>query len=145
MNETFQIVCPSCAATNRLRRDKPAMQSTCGRCRERIFQGAPVNLTAESFHRHVSNNHIPVLVDFWAEWCGPCKMMAPVFAQAAAQLEPNLRVAKLNTEQERMIATEFGIQSIPTLVLFRDGREMARQSGAMPLNALLAWVRQHLN
>jgi thioredoxin 2 len=143
MTGTYQVVCPSCTATNRLHQEKPADMGKCGRCKNRLFLGQPLNLTSETFQLHVANNHIPLLVDFWAAWCGPCKMMAPVFAQAAGNLEPKVRVAKLDTEAEQGIAAQFGIQSIPTIILFKGGREVARQAGAMQLQSLMAWVGQY--
>jgi thioredoxin 2 len=109
-----------------------------------LFSGHPVELTSATFERHLSRSDIPVVVDFWAAWCGPCKMMAPAFAQAAVQLEPRVRLAKLNTEQEPAIAQQFGIRSIPTLVIFRGGREIARQSGALDINRLISWVQAHI-
>jgi thioredoxin 2 len=109
-----------------------------------LFSGHPVELTSGTFKRHISGSDIPVVVDFWAAWCGPCKMMAPAFAQAATQLEPRVRLAKLNTEQEQAIAQQFGIRSIPTLAIFRGGREIARQSGALDINRLISWVQAHI-
>jgi len=101
-------------------------------------------LQAGSFNQHVKRNDIPVVVDFWAPWCGPCKMMAPAFEQAAGQLEPRVRLAKLNTEEAQVIAGEYSIRSIPTLVLFRNGREVARQPGAMGAADIVRWVQAHL-
>ena len=141
MNESMHIVCPRCDAINRIPSGRLSERPKCGKCHQSLFNGHPVELTGPSFQKHVNHNDIPVLVDFWAPWCGPCNMMAPQFTQAAAQLEPKVRLAKVNTEDEQMLAVQFGIRSIPTLVLFRHGREMARQSGAMGEADILKWMR----
>lgn len=140
----LHIVCPDCASVNRLPSARLTQGPRCGRCKNMLFSGHPVELTSATFERHLSRSDIPVVVDFWAAWCGPCKMMAPAFAQAAVQLEPRVRLAKLNTEQEPAIAQQFGIRSIPTLVIFRGGREIARQSGALDINRLISWVQAHI-
>lgn len=120
-----------------------AENPNCGKCRESLFTGRPQELSDSTFQNHIHRNDIPVVVDFWAPWCGPCKTMAPAFEQAAAQLEPTVRLAKLNTETAQAIAAQFNIRSIPTLVMFRNGREIARQPGAMGAPDIVHWVQSH--
>jgi thioredoxin 2 len=141
MNESSHIVCPHCNAVNRVTSARLTEAPRCGKCHQPLFTAHPVELTGQNFSQQISRNDIPVLVDFWAPWCGPCKIMAPAFHEAARQLEPRVRLAKLNTEDEQGIAGHFGIRSIPTLALFRNGREIARQAGAMGTADIVRWVR----
>lgn len=144
MAESVQIVCPHCNVTNRIPTAKMEQAAKCGRCKRPLFEGQPLDLTRSNFRKHVDQTDIPVVVDFWAPWCGPCRMMAPIFAQAAQQVEPYVRLAKVNSELEQEIAADFGIRSIPTLVILKSGKEISRQAGAMQLDQLLSWIRRNV-
>jgi thioredoxin 2 len=128
---------------NRVPEDKLGATPTCGNCKQELFTAHPVELNANNFSTHIARNDVPVLVDFWAPWCGPCRMMAPAYAQAAQRLEPNFRVVKLDTEQAQQIAAQYNIRSIPTLALFKGGKEVARQAGAMDVNGIVAWANSN--
>src|SRR3989338_5262893 len=128
MSDSRHIVCPHCHTTNRVQADDLGSAPDCGKCHQPLFTAHPVELDEASFERHIGRNGIPVLVDFWAPWCGPCRMMAPAYEQAAGQLEPHVRLAKVNTEEAQGLAARFNIRSIPTLALFVGGREVARQA-----------------
>jgi thioredoxin 2 len=137
-----EIVCPACSAVNRVPAGKDARAAKCGKCGTPLFDGHPVTLDDRNFDRHIGRNSIPVVVDCWADGGGPGKMMAPEFVKAAQALEPAVRFAKLDTEAAPQQAAAHGIRSIPTMILFRNGREVARQSGAMPAGQIVQWLRE---
>lgn len=141
MSGNQKIVCPHCNAVNRVAVDRMDEAPVCGECRHALLGDEPLELTADNFDRHIGHSDWPILVDFWAPWCGPCRMMTPVIHAAAKELKTTLRVAKLNTQAESEIAARFGIRSIPTLVVFHQGRIVKQQVGATDLASLLLWVK----
>lgn len=139
----MHVVCPNCQAVNRVPEERLMHDPECGRCHVPLFTGKPFTLDAQAFDRQLGRSDLPLLVDFWASWCGPCRMMAPHFERAAAELAPHILLAKVNTEEEQALAARYAIRSIPTLALFHRGREVARQAGAMGMADIVRWARAH--
>ena len=138
------IVCPHCAKTNRVPAEKDLAMASCGSCGEALFDGQPADVDGAAFEKQIAKSDVPVLIDVWAPWCGPCRMMAPEYEKAAMELEPHVRLIKLNSDNEQQISARLGIRGIPTMLLMHKGRELARTSGAMPASQIVAWVRQHM-
>ena len=144
MSDSMHVVCPACGGVNRVPAGRLGQGPSCGRCKQPLFQGGATAVDGVGFMRQLQRSEVPLLVDFWAPWCGPCRMMAPAFEQAAAQLEPDFRLLKLNTEEEQAVAGQFAIRSIPTMILFAEGREVKRMSGALDASGIVGWARQAL-
>lgn len=144
MTETL-VVCDKCGGVNRLPPSKPALAAKCGKCSAKLFDGHPKDVSGDLFERQITRGSVPVLVDVWAPWCGPCKMMAPAYEAAAHELEPNVRLIKLNSDAEQAIAARLGIRGIPTMILFSGGKEVARVSGAMAASQIIQWTRGSLS
>lgn len=142
MKATLTITCPHCLVSNRVPAGRLQDAPNCGKCHQALFTGQPLPLETTSFNAYMKNNQTPVVVDFWADWCGPCKQMAPAFEQASAELEPHYRLCKLDTEKYADIAGNFNIRGIPTLIMFENGKEVARQSGMMPAATIIDWVKR---
>lgn len=142
--ESLHVVCPHCHTTNRVAATDLSATPDCGKCHRPLFDGHPAPLDEAAFDKHIARSQLPVLVDFWAPWCGPCRMMAPQFEAAAKQLEPHVRLVKVDTEEAQGLAARYNIRSIPTVALFVNGREVARQPGAMGAADIVRWTRSHL-
>ena len=140
MIEAFHVVCPECDKVNRVPQTRPAGSAKCGQCGTKLFTGKPVALSGARLKQHLTRNDIPVVADFWAAWCGPCRAMAPVFEKAAEELEPKARFVKIDVEADPQIAAEYRVQGIPALFIFKRGQIAARWAGAMDFNALRQWV-----
>ena len=143
MNDTRVVVCPHCHTANRVPSTRLGDSPNCGKCKQHLFPGHPIELAAVYFDQHIERSDIPIVVDFWAPWCAPCRSMAPAFAEAARSLEPQFRLVKINTDDQPHLAHRFGIRSIPTLAILRCGREIARRSGALDTGGLIRWITAH--
>ncbi len=139
-----RVVCPHCHTINRVREHRTGEAASCGSCRRALFEGRPIPMSASEFEREIANSELPVVVDFWAPWCGPCRVMAPVFEQAARELEPHARFVKINTDENQPLAMRLNIRSIPTLAVFRGGKEIVRIAGALDFGNFKAWATPYL-
>ena len=144
MDAKRQLVCPQCEAINRLPFSRLESKPTCGKCHQPLFQKKSVILNSGNFQRHLAKNDLPLLVEFWADWCGYCQKMAADYEQAASHLEPFVRLAKINTGTSPAIASQYAVNSLPTLILFRNNRELARQAGALTREQIVAWARSKI-
>ncbi|WP_369920897.1 thioredoxin TrxC [Marinomonas polaris] len=143
-NSPIQIVCQSCTTKNRVPKDKLGNKPLCGKCKQPVLSTSPVKGSDQNFRRYITDNDLPVVVDFWAPWCGPCKQFAPIFEQVAGEMSIQACFLKLDTEQSQTTAGGYNIRSIPTLMIFHHGKEVARLSGALPKAQFKQWLEQNL-
>jgi len=136
----MQVICPSCHTTNRIPYERISDGPKCGQCKKPVIQTKPIDLDSSSFLKHINNSDLPVIVDFWADWCGPCKMMAPIYEKTTGEMNTKFQFTKLDTQKHQQLAARYKIQSIPTLAVFRRGKEIARQSGALPAQQFKQWL-----